>query len=185
LKLNGWKRLWVFATTLWIVAVLAIGVSLVAETLGDPSHYSIHSKLPDSAKGFYESPPANENYPSYQVPLRFEDFELVTFNFELLEDPTDEDIRARITRYAGENRRSVSDIALQEFIDEVIRENQRAQRAYAEYIRATVDTRRADDQERALLIWAIIATMLTPPIVIFILGFGIAWVRQGFKRQDA
>jgi len=191
--MNGWLRLWVFLSLIWLV-VVSVFQFVKTPSVSSFTTQEVIRYMPDPYRGRYL-----DNL--YAEPNRFREFnisglaespvepgqvvymkidnETVELQFPILDEAqlvtAFKSLRSEFEHLAG------ADLA--EIEDDISKSNQQLIKARDAYITAKSDliNQRTQTVLDNLKIWAIVGVL--PPLLLLILGWGISWVYAGFVRS--
>jgi hypothetical protein len=178
--MNGWLRLWILLTAIWAVIVIGIVSVVVVETYDDAEGPWIAYSLSEKSKPFFQNLEADEKGPAYTVEFTYKDGTVQGIRFPMLEGVDLIEFQKKINKLAANEGKEVSEKEIRRFLGEVSQKNSEAKSALAEY-QQELERRREqkiNDRKQAFFIGALV--LVIPPIIILVLGYGIAWVRKGF-----
>ena len=178
--MNGWLRLWILISAIWGVGVIGIAAVSVADTFGDADGPWIKYGLSEKAKPFYENLEPDEKGPAYTIEFAYADGTKQGVRFPLLNDMEASEFDRKIKNLAVREGKKISDIELSRFVNEVSSKNAEAKEALAEYQREVESSAQRKVSDRRQTIWISTLVLIVPPLIVLLLGHGIAWVRRGF-----
>lgn len=178
--MNGWMRLWVLITAIWSVIVVGITTVIVIATFGDTEGPWIAHSLSDNAKPFFQNLESDEKGPAYTVEFSYTDGTKQSIRFPLLENVALVEFDRKIKNLAKKEGKSVSENEIRRFLDVLSKKNSEAKSALVEYRQEVenITNRKAGERMQAIGVGALV--LVIPPVVLLLLGYGIAWVRRGF-----
>jgi len=188
--MRGWARLWVLLTIIWVVFVGAVTFT-VTDWSNEPPWYRIYNNLSTHAQKYYEESSLPKHEPVYKVELKYTDGTETFIRFPIFDeissndivDKLHDDIEEKLIKLAKENKKKVASTEVARFIKLVAIENELAKRALREYQTVSNEQvkRHKQDIREGIIISAL--AMVIPPVLLLMIGYGIAWVRRGFKKQ--
>jgi len=181
--MNGWQRLWVVISAIWLLVVVSYAVISIQDTYTDPDGPWIFYSLSANAKEFYKDLEKNEKGPMYTVTFKFTDGSEQSVRFPLLEKPVGElKLGDQLNRLARENNKQISRQEIAKFINNVSKSNSRAKQAKKEYESKVQEVRQNSTEKRRNIIINSLLMLIAPPIGVLIMGYSVAWVRRGFSN---
>ena len=182
--MNGWLRLWIFISAIWCAAVITVASIIYIDTQNTPSTYRVNTKMSEELKQFYKDLEVDEEGPRYTLTVKYTDGSDQSIRFPLIDEPIIKDeFEKKINGFAGKENKSVSKRELNKFYNLVSKKNKRAAEAKAEYDEEYELLTLKIQQEKANIIYIAIASAVVPSVLILLLGYGVAWVRTGFKSN--
>ena len=183
--MNGWKRLWILLTVIWALIVVSIATFIVIEDTYDNINGPwIKYRLSDQSKTFYEGLEEDENGPAYTVSFTYEDGTEQAIRFPLIEKEISEiNFGEKLAKIAKESGRIVSSKEIDLFKEKVTLKNSQAAKAKEEFDSEIEKAKLENLRQRREIIYSSLAALFIPPIIFLFLGYGIAWVRRGFKSN--
>lgn len=178
--MSGWIRLWVLITAIWAIIVAGITTVMVVDTFGDADGPWIVYSLSDNAKPFFQNLELDEKGPAYAVEFSYADGTKQSIRFPLLESEALVEFDQKINNLAKKEGKSVSENEIRRFLDVVIKKNSEAKSALVEYRQEVENITNRKAGERKEVIGVGVLVLVIPPVVLLLLGYGIAWVRRGF-----
>lgn len=178
--MSGWMRLWVLISSIWAVTIICITAFAIVDTFKDPEGPWITYNLSDKAKPFFQDLKTDEKGPVYNVELAYTDGTKQIIRFPLLKNEEFGDIDRKIKDFARENGKSISESEVQRFLNVTFKQNSEANSALIEYKQQVENTMAISANERKKIIGVSLLAIGLPPIVLLLIGYGIAWVRKGF-----
>lgn len=182
--MSGWLRLWVLVSAIWLVIVVAFAALIAKDTFNDPDGPWIVYRLSDKAKGFYEGLEKNEKGPMFTVTFKYTDGETQQVRFPLLEKPIkDLELGKKLNKLAKEKGKMISPKVINKFLDDVAKSNKRAKLAKKEYESEVEKEHEKEITDRKNILKISLVSLIAPPIFLLLFGYGVAWVRKGFKNN--
>jgi len=180
--MSGWKRLWVLISIIWALIIIAISAIVIKDTYNIPNGPLIIYRLSYKSKVFYQDLEEDEKGPAYTVTFKYEDGTTQSVRCPLFVKPIEDiDFSEHLRKMALESGKKISDHEIELFISNVSKKNSSANSAKAEYEseREKVQKENIESRKNTFLFSTI--AIIVPPIVILLIGYGVAWVRKGFK----
>lgn len=174
-------RLWVFVSVVWLSLMVVMGVTILFEDYDrEPNFDNIFYKLTDKTKEFYRDNKNIEENPYYVLSIKHLDGEEFKVRIDLMDESEQESIMDRFAKYVTEEKK-VSESELKTVLKTISLKNKEAFSAKQEFDDKVNNFKSENIQRRNESIIQITMTALIPPIVILLLGQGVAWVRRGFR----
>jgi hypothetical protein len=164
--------------------IIFSGIILIELYKYEPFHSNIYYNLSSQTKEFYADIEEDEEDPIYIVSFYYDDETKKSIRFPLLDESIDKiDFEYKLKNLADEDGKTISEDEIEEFVNEVYEKNRNALLAKAEFESEISKSKFANDEEIKSTILTTIAVLFIPPLIILMLGYGIAWVREGFKLK--
>ncbi len=180
MKLNGWMRLWILLTLIWVIIVGALSIAIIGWPT-EPSRHEVINLLSDQSQTFYKELEADEEGPSIVVEYSYKDGTKQRVQFPNLGEDALDNIKKNIQEKAIEEGKEVTSVEINQFIELVSIANEKAKTALKEYQQAYKDRAKYLISERYVEYVIAALVLIIPPLIILMLGYGIVWVRKGFK----
>jgi len=178
--MNGWIRLWIFTSLVWVS--LAGAISIIAETDYDNNlHYDVVNSLGKENKSYFQNNGGEESAkPEYEINFSYENGGSQKIIISLLSDASlENDIKSIISDIVNshiENKSATTYAELIRIEDEIRSKNRLAKKAYEEYLKNKPHVK--------FLFWSKIWVFyMGPPLFFILIGIGISWVISGFRRK--
>lgn len=178
--MNGWMRLWILLTAIWAVIVIGIGVFVVTDSYGQVDGPWVVYGLSEKSKPFFQNLEADEKGPVYTVEFTYTDGTIQSIRFPMLEGIDLIEFQQKIRKLADEEGKEVTNKEIKRFLGAVSQKNSEAKLASSEYQREVKRRSEQKVKDRKQAIWVSALVCVVPPIIILVLGYGVAWVRKGF-----
>jgi hypothetical protein len=187
--MNGWMRLWVLVSVLWLSLVgVIVYVSVVSESYDPPYTQDIYNSLSTKAKPFYFM--LNENAGRF-LKKGDEDQWLLT-------DEVNEALRPFYKEYSGHpatlfsiqsklkgaNGYSLSVDEIKKRLIELKEQDALAPQAKEEFDRKVEEAYRKKAEARKKAIIHATTITVVPSVLLLLVGYGVAWVRRGFQASS-
>lgn len=173
---------------IWVVLVIVVAVGAAVDKYNDPNGPWITDRLSDKSKEIYKNLEKDEKGPAYMVDLTYKDGTTTSIYLPLLDEPTEENncneqLEKIVKKIAKEDGKKISNNEIDQFINKVYKKNHDAVLAKAEYDAEIEKIKRDNIEEIKKITLISSAAAIIPPVVILLLGYGVAWVIDGFKTN--
>ena len=179
--MNGWIRLWVFVSLIWMTATGLFAWYSIPQnyTVGPWTKFG----LSDSSIVFFTHEFMPYYEPHYTVDLEFEDGtkEPIILPVLTADEVSPEYWREQIKEIADYKGKSASVFQPYVFSEKVAKKNEAAKIAKNQFDKLVSDKTAQSQESRSRHLTVSLLGILLPPLIALILGFGIAWVRRGFS----
>lgn len=173
-------------SAIWVVIVVSVGTFIfIEDTYDNPTEGPwIISRLSAQSKAFYENLEDDESGPAYTVSFNYENGIEQKIRFPLLKKNISEiDFQEKLEGIAKETGNEISSDEIQRFKENVSLKNSQAFNARNEFLAKVEEAKIQNIEKRKEIIYSSLAISTLPPLVVLIIGFGIAWVRRGFQKS--
>ena len=185
--MSGWKRLWIFLSVIWVAIVASIATFIVIEDTSENARYRLSAiyRLSEESKAFYQDLEKDEKGPAYTISFKYEDGTEQEIRLPLLGKELSElnNFGEQLTKLAEESGRTVNSRQIDQFIEKVGLKNSQAIRAKEEFDSEVEKAKVKNLEQRKKIIYGSLRILIIPPLIVLILGYGIAWVRRGFRKN--
>ena len=157
-KTNGWQRLWIVISVLYLCAVIVIDIMIWPKTAHIEKQF-----LNATYQLIYEAEGKKEKY-------KFTDIVEEANRRGLFSNPKDE----KEQMMAGENWVALAERAISKYNDKINFAN----------IRNTYDfgLRKVNSERKEIVLFSVIFCFL-PVVALYLLGLSIRWIIRGFKQK--
>ena len=181
--MNGWIRLWTVVSSIWILGIV---FNIVIAMPDKPSDVSVFYGLDENTKlyfdGLLENPP--QKIPSYAVGITSESGREVSISHLFMKDSElpdfKNDVEITLVKYGKDESMIFSEKSMSDFIDQTISQNVLAGEALISYENEVENQINRLNVEWLRHIKEKLVLLIVLPLMVFLLGYSIAWIRRGF-----